>query len=202
MTEKKKATRKCQWCKEKGFLDEMEVELVGNEKVVRKCYHTECHIDYLKDKAFKAKEQIKKDSLNEVLKEIYGVKEIPSQAWTLLESLRNGQAVFGAKQSIGKRYKEGYEWSLIQETFEHCSDTIEYWNGVKNFNGFMGAFKYAMTIIIDKIYFVEQRVANREKQKDLMEKHVDNLDDSIHEFESNYKKPTKTQKSITDFLDD
>lgn len=199
----KKTTWKCQHCEiSDTHEDDMEFEMVGDKKPVKRRYHKHCWQEHLKDKEFKADEQVKKDALNEVLKEIYGVKEIPNHAWALLEKLRGGNPVFGAKQNIGKRYKEGYEYPLIKETFEYCSDTIEYWNSVKNFDGFMRAFKYALSIIIDKIYVVEQRVKQREKQEILIEKHIENMEDGSQGFESSYKKPSKSNTDITDFLDD
>lgn len=194
-------TRKCQICKGEGLFEEMKVEFVGKTKPVPKYYHETCHEEHLKDKAFKEVEQREKDELNEVIKKIYGVKEVPKQAWTLLEKLRGGNPVFGKKQQIGKRYKQGYKYPLIKETFEHCSETIEYWNGVKNFEGFMGAFKYALTIVIDKIYFVEQRATEREKKNALIEKHIEELEAEEQTYESNYKKKT-SNTDITDFLDD
>jgi hypothetical protein len=194
-------TRKCQWCKEQGSLDSMVVEMVGNTKPVRKFYHNNCHVKYLEDKAFKEHEAKELDKLTETIKRIYGVKELPRTAFTLLQNLRNGEPVFGKRQQIGKRYKQGYTYSLIEETFDHCSDTIEYWNGVKSFDGFMGAFKYALTIVIDKIYFVEQRAVERAKKQNLIEKHIAETQHEEQEFESSYKKKT-SNTDITDFLDD
>lgn len=190
---------KCQWCNISDTpKDQMEFELVGEK--TKKYYHKDCWDKYLKHKEFLADEMLKKNELNEVLKDIYGVKELPNQAWVLLEKLRGGNPVFGAKQQIGKRYREGYEYPLIKETFEYCSDTIEYWNGVKNFNGFMSAFKYALSIVIDKIYIVEQRVENVKKQQAMMEKHLEKVEDTYEEFKTGFKKKTKNT-DITDFLD-
>lgn len=195
---------KCQFC---GVTDtpkdEMEFEMVGETKPVRKNYHKHCWEKHLKHKEFIADEMVKKNELNEVLKQIYGVKEIPNQAWVLLEKLRGGNPVFGAKQQTGKRYREGYEYPLIKETFEHCSDTIEYWNGVKNFNGFMSAFKYALSIVIDKIYVVEQRIESAKKQQAMIEKHLEKVVEAEEEdvFKTNYKRKEKANADITDFLD-
>ena len=199
-----KETWKCQWC---GVSDthekDMNIELVGDKKPLKKRYHKHCHVEYLKDKKFKEEEQIKQDALDLVLKDIYGVKQIPTQAWTLLQHMRNGDPVFGKRQRISKRYKEGYDYLLIKETFEYCSETIEYWNSVKNFDGFMGAFKYALSIVIDKIYIVEQRVKDREKRKQLIEMHLEKVEaEGFEDFETSYKKPSKSSNDLSDFLDD
>lgn len=199
----KKTTWKCQLCGVSDtHEDDMDFEMAGTKKPLKMRYHKDCFIEHLKAKEFRAEDQLKQDALDQTLKEIYGVSQVPSQAWTLLEKLRNGDRVFGAKQTLSKRYKEGYDYLLIKETFEYCSETIEYWNSVKNFNGFMGAFKYALTIVIDKIYIVEQRAKQREKQKIMVEKHIENIDVEDYGYESSYKKPSKSKADITDFLDD
>lgn len=196
---------KCRWC---DITDtpksEMEFELVGNAKPVKKYYHKHCYQEFLKDKEFKEKEKKELDSLVETIEDIFGLhkQKLPQQAYPFLQKLRNGEKVFG-KQTTGKRYKEGYKYSLIEETFRYCEDTINYWLGVKDFNGFMGAFKYSLSIVIDKIYQVEQRVQQQEQAKEMIEHHVENTIDEDNIFESNYKKTSKTQDGdFLDFLDD
>lgn len=193
---------KCYWCNVTDTpKDEMEFEMVGQKKPVRKNFHKGCYPAHLKDKEFKAKEQEEKDKLTEVIKKIFGVEEVPRQAFPLLEALRNGEPVFGKKQKIGKRYKEGYEYSLIKETFEYCSDSIDYWLRTKDFNGFMGGFKYSMSIVIDKIYTVEKKAKVREKKKELINKHLEQVEVEDQIFESNYKVPKKNDNDISEFLD-
>lgn len=196
---------KCRWCDVTDTpKDEMEFELVGNAKPVRKYYHKSCYQEFLKDKEFKEQEAKELDSLVETIEDIFGMRKqkLPKQAYPFLQKLRNGEQVFG-KQTMGKRYKEGYKYSLIEETFKHCEDTINYWLGVKDFNGFMGAFKYSLSIVIDKIYHVEQRVEQQERAREMIDSHVENVINEDNIFESNYKKTSKTQKDdILDFLDD
>lgn len=192
----------CQKC---GLKDtdrkEMEFDLVGVTKKSRKYYHKgDCWDTYLKEKAFKEEEQAKKDQLNEVLLEIYGVKQVPKDAWAILEDFRCGVPIFKGRQ-VSRRYKEGYDYLLIKETFSFCSETIEYANRTKNFNGFMGAFMYAMAIIMDKIFVVEKRQKEREAKRIQMQRHIENIDHEDQTFESNYKKPSK-RTDITEFLDD
>jgi hypothetical protein len=197
-----KKTRKCQWCGiDDTLMEEMEFDWSNEKKPRQLFYHKgECWDNYLEKKAFNEQEQKEKDELNDFLKKLYGVDNIPTQAWVLLEKLRGGNPIFG-KQQIGKRYKQGYKYSLIKETFDYCSETIEYYNRIKNFEGFMGAFRYALGIIIDKIYTVEQRAKEREKKEAMVKKHLESVEADEQTFESNYKKPSKNT-DITDFLDD
>lgn len=179
----------------------MEAIMVGETKPVTKRFHKDCYIEYLKDQKFKREEDVKKDELNETLKSIYGVSEIPNSAWSMLQKLRNGDAVFGGRQKLTKRYKEGYDYLLIRDTFEFCSETINYYNGTKNFGGFMGAFKYAMSIIIDKVYVVEQRNNTRDKQEMMINMHLEKAEADEMDYESSYKANKKQRVDISEFLD-
>lgn len=193
---------KCHWCNVTDTpKDEMEYEMVGEAKPVRKNYHKDCYQKYLEHKEFLAKELIEKNALNEVIKDIYGVTELPSQAWMFLEKLRFGNPVF-QNQQTGKRYREGYEYSLIKATFEYCSDTIEYYNRTKDFNGFMGAFRYALTIIIDKIYYVEQRENERKARESISKRkeEVQNHDNENLVFNAQNGK-REDEMDISDLLD-
>lgn len=198
-----KRTRKCQVCGiDDTLMEEMECEIVGVKTKIPKYYHKKCYGKHLKEKKFKEEEQVKMDALNETLKEIYGVSQIPSQAWTLLQNMRNGEPVFGKRQRLSHRYKQGYDYLLIRDTFDYVSDTIEYHNRTKNFDGFMKAFKYGLAIVIDKIYFVELRNEKREQQKKMIEKHFETVSAEDMEFKSSYKRKEKSNTDITEFLDD
>jgi hypothetical protein len=191
-------TRKCQWCKESGLLDDMTFEMSNGKKPVKKFYHNNCFVEYEKDKAFKEKEREELDKLVEVIKNIYGAKAVPSSIYPYLQDLRNGTKFFG---KYDYKYKEGYPYDLIAETFDYCSETIEYWNGVKSFNGLTSALKYALAIVCDKLQIVENRRKQREKQKILIEKHIENTNVEDQQYETSYKKKSNTT-DISDFLDD
>ncbi|UUV47087.1 hypothetical protein [Bacillus phage vB_BanS-Thrax5] len=194
-----KKTRKCQRCKiEDTNVEDMEFEVVGEKRPLKKFYHKHCFVEHTKEKEFKAEEAEKLDKLVETLKNIYGVSTLPPQAYPFLQKLRNGEPVYG-KQDVSKRYKEGYDYLLIEETFDYCSETIEYYNSTKGFNGFMQAFKYALSIIIDKIYFVEQRVKDRKRAEIIAQKQMEQMEFE-QEHVSNYKKPSR-KNDISAFLD-
>ncbi|PGO60618.1 hypothetical protein [Priestia megaterium] len=184
-------------------MDEMKFETVKtNKREMKKFYHENCYQKLLEERAFKEKEYWELDALRLVVQKIYGIDPLPSSAYGLLQKIRNGEPVFGSKQNIGKRYKEGYSYPLIQETYEYCSDTIEWANANKNFDGFMGAFRYGLAIIIDKLYIVEQRAKERERKRLLIDKHIEKISEDEQIFETNYKKPSKSKGDISDFLDD
>lgn len=189
---------KCQHCKVTDTpKDEMAFEMVGEKKPTRKNYHKHCYQEHLKDKAFKEQERQELDKLVDVIKEIYGVKTIPNSCYPYLQDLRNGTKFFGKNDY---KYKQGYTYELIAETFNYCSDTIEYWNARKSFNGFTSALKYGLAIVCDKLSVVEQRKLAREKQQLLIDKHIEKVEDE-QEFVSAYKKKKKASNDITDFLD-
>lgn len=198
-----KLTRKCQVCKlDDTNKDDMEIVSVDvGTKKVNKFYHKDCYEEFLKDKKFKEKEREELDKLVDVVMNIYGIKSIPNSIYPYFQDLRNGTRFFGKDN---RKYKEGYTYELIAETFEYCSDTIEYWNSRKDFNGTTGAIKYGLAIVCDKLHFVEQRRKRRENQKQLLDIHVKNIKTDIdeHEDDNNYKKPTRNKGDFTDFLDD
>lgn len=190
---------KCQHCNIKDTdRDDMNFELATNGKT-KKYYHKSCHEEYLKDKEFKENERVELDKLVEVIKNIYGVKILPNSAYPFLQDLRNGTKFFG---KYDYKYKEGYTYDLIAETFEYCSDTIEYYNARKSFNGFIGALRYGLAIVCDKLSIVEQRRKHRENQERFIEKQIENMGYDGQEFESTYKKPKKSKSDISEFLDD
>lgn len=174
--------------------DEMEVERVGK---ANKYFHKECYIKYLEDKAFKEQERQELDKLVEVIKEIYGVKVIPNSAYPFLQDLRNGTKFFGR---YDYSYKKGYRYNLIAETFHYCSETIHYWNLHKSFNGFMGAFRYGLAIVCDKLSIVEQRKRDREMREAIStrrEETQNNLNEELA-FVDRVKK--KDEMDISDLL--
>jgi len=177
----------------------MEVEtIVGEKKTTRKYFHKHCYEDYLKVKAFKESERAELDKLIEKIKKIYGVKVVPHNVYPFLQDLRNGTKFFGKNDY---KYKEGYTYDLIAETFEYCSDTIEYYNSRKTFDGLSNAVRYGLAIVCDKLMVVESRRKQIVKQKLQIERHLESVDETTEEFETNYKKPTKGKADISDFLD-
>ena len=180
-------------------MDDMEFEMVGIKKPAKKYYHKKCFEEHLKEKAFKEQERVELDKLIEVIKDIYGVKDVPKTAYPYLQDLRNGNKFFGR---YDYKYKGGYSYDLIAETFDYCSDTIEYWNSQKSFTGFTNALRYGLAIVCDKLSIVENKRKQREKQESLIEKHLEQTDASQQEFETAYKKPAKKKDDILDFLDD
>lgn len=188
---------KCQKC---GISDtpkdQMEFEEIGAKKT-KKYYHKDCFQDHLKDKEFKEQERVELDKLVELIKSIYGVKAIPNPCYPYLQDLRNGTKFFG---KFDYKYKQGYTYDLIAETFDYCTDTIEYWNGRKNFSGFSSALRYGLAIVCDKLSVVEQRRKDRERQQRLIEAQVEQEQANSQEFKTSFKKK-KSNTDITDFLD-
>lgn len=184
---------KCRWCGEKAERESMIFEEKNNKKLY---FHNECYPDYLKDKEFKEQERKEKDALVETIKRIYGVQDLPRQVYPFLEDLRNGNPVFKGQQP-GKRYKQGYKYSVIKEAFEYCENQIKYAIQNKDFDGFMNAFKYGLAIVIDKIYKVDKMIESRNRQKA-----IESTSTFVPEFEMAYNRKAKNENDISEFLDD
>ncbi|MFQ3543515.1 hypothetical protein Q7A53_05465 [Halobacillus rhizosphaerae] len=182
------------------LVEDMEFELVGKKRPLKKYYHKLCYQERLKQKEFQAVEEKQLDDLRICIQKIYGVDPLPEQAYPFLQKIRNGEPALSG-QKTGKRYKEGYPYPVIQETFEFCADTIRYWNGEKGFESFTSAFKYALRIILDKLYVVDQRIKDREEQEMRIKKQP-KIVQVEEDYESSYKKQRKDKVELSDFLDD
>lgn len=196
----------CQWCKGKSPKDQMAVQVTGKKRKINKYYHQDkCYNEFLEDKEFKRLEAERKDNLVQEIQRIYAVKALPSTVFPLLEALRNGNRIFG-KQNMTKRYKQGYEYELIQETFAYCEDRIDYSVKVKNFNDITGAIKYGLSIVINHIHTVEKMIETRnahaelakEKAKAMRDSQTYIEDDAV--FKTSFKRADA--ETLSDFLDD
>lgn len=199
--------RKCFWCNVTDTnMQDMEFVMVGETKPRKLHYHKgECWEAYQEHQAFIDKELEELDELRLYIEDLYGVSKgegLPKTAYSLLQKVRNGEPALRNQKNMGKRYKEGYTYPVIRETYDYCSETIEYWNRRKKFDSFMSGFIYGLTIVIDKLYFIDQRVTERKRLESLADKHLKEMEaQGDVEFKSNYKKPSKSNTDISDFLD-
>lgn len=192
---------KCQWCGGKSERPEMKKITKGT---VNKYYHAKiCYQEYLAEEEFKKEEAIQRDSLYKQVMEIYGVKILPNSFYMQIEGVRHGNRVF-SKQKIGKRYREGYEYDLIEESYKFSRDSIEWSLKNKAFVNLANALNYGLSIVINNIYSVEKRRQKIQSRKD-MEKLSENIkadlgeEELFDDFESPYKK--KKRDEDLDFLD-
>ena len=189
---------KCQWCGDKSERPEMEKVTKGK---VNKYYHKEsCYLEYLAEEEFKKEEAIKKDNLYRKVMEIYEVKALPNSFYMQIEGVRHGNRVFN-KQKIGKRYREGYDYDLIEETYEYSREVIEWSLKNKAFTSLANALNYGLSIVINNIYGVEKRRDSIRKRAD-MEKISENVkseEDIFDEFETSYQ--SNKEEVDSDFLD-
>lgn len=190
------AQRVCRWCKNKGEMELMVAEQTGKSN---KYYHESCYYnDYLPDKKFKAEQMEKKDKLYDKVAEIYLIPktELPKPYFVFIENMRNGEQVFNGQRTSDK-YKQGYDYDIIEKTYDYCRSDIEYWNKTKDFDSVYTSLRYGLRIIIDKINYVNRQHERYNANKDVSEKKIDM---HIPEFESTYKKKKKVN-DISNFLD-
>lgn len=194
---------KCQWCGEKSPRPEMEKVTTGVKTKVNKYYHKEeCYDEFLAEDAFKKEEAVKKDSLYEVVMEIYDVKALPNSFYMQIEGLRHGNRVF-KRQNMGKRYREGYGYDLIEATYKESIDAIEWSLHNKAFDNLANALNYGLSIVINNIYGVEkkfERMQSREHMEEIAESNKVGEPD-IGEFQPSFKIKEEDDSDIMDFLD-
>lgn len=192
---------KCQWCGDKSVKEEMVQVTKGK---VNKYYHaSECYDEFLAEEKFKQVEAEQKDSLSRTVMDIYDVKALPPSFYMRIEGLRHGNQVFN-KQRMGKRYREGYTYDLIEETYKDSRDAIEWSLRNKAFVNMANALNYGMSIIINNIYNVERKrdaVASKNHFRELSE-NTEEFDDIDIEFDNSYKKNTDTDEDFFAMLDE
>lgn len=195
----------CQWCGEKSTKDKMVQVKVGVTTKVNKYYHEEeCYQAYLEEEEFKEIEAVKRNSLYETIMKIYDVKVLPNSFYMQIEGLRHGNRVF-KRQNMGKRYREGYDYDLIEETYLYSKDAIEWSLDNKAFTNLANALNYGLSIIINNVYNVELKrdsIRDREHMEKIAEnvREEDNL--SANTFESSYKKSKGDEHDISFLLED
>lgn len=195
----------CQYCGEKSTKDKMVQVKVGVTTKVNKYYHEEeCYQAYLDEEEFKKEEAVKRDSLYETIMRIYDTKVLPNSFYMQIEGLRHGNRVF-KRQNMGKRYRQGYDYDLIEETYLYSEDAIEWSLDNKAFTNLANALNYGISIIINNIYNVEMKrdsVRSREHMEAIVEnvREEDNLPANL--FESSYKKAKEDEHDISFLLED
>ena len=196
---------KCQWCGEKSPRPEMQKVVTGIKRKVNKYYHKdECYDEFLAEEKFKEEEQEKRDSLYNTVMEIYGTKALPNSFYVQIEGLRHGNRVFKT-QNMGKRYREGYDYDLIEETYVESREAIEWSLKNKAFVNQSNALNYGLSIIINNIYGVEkrrERIESRENMEKIAENvKLDNQEEPVFDdFESTYK-PKEKDDDFFDIFD-
>lgn len=195
--EEERSKTKCFYCKEKESKANM-VELIEDENLdLKRYFHKHCYDSFLEEKEFKNKESQELDELVETIKDIFEITIVPKDVFVIINNIRNGESFGGKKKNTTKRYKEGYTYSLINETFKHCRESIIYSLKTKDFNGLMNSFRYAIVIVVDKLSLVEKRIKKAEKRKEIEEikSQVRVKEGKAEDFVSNYKKDKKPKKS-------
>lgn len=195
----------CRWCGEKSPRPEMKKVTTGNKTKVNKYYHKEnCYEEFLAEEEFKKQEQEKRDSLYNTVMDIYGFKALPNSFYVQIEGLRHGNRVFKT-QNMGKRYREGYDYDLIEETYLESKDAIEWSMRNKAFTNSANALNYGLSIIINNIYGVEKNRERRESREH-MEQIAENVKLDVNEeipydeFETSYK-PKDKEEDFFDIFD-
>lgn len=188
--------RVCRWCKEKGDMETMVSEKQGKQN---KFYHQSCYEDYVADKEFKRVQVVLKQSLHDKVADIYKIPidMLPKDYFSYIENIRNGEPAFkGHKPST--KYKEGYEYTIIEKTYDYCRKDIEYWNEAKDFDSIGTAIRYGLRIILDKINYVNRQEQRYGAEDSVTAKKANGFKEN---FESTYKKVDR-ETDISDFLDD
>lgn len=123
----------------------------------KKYYHIKnCHSLYIRDKAFKAQERQEMDELTDTIVRIMGYssrQSIPSTFYSsYLQPFRNDDVLFG---KLDKRYKKGFSYKTIEDTFLFCEVSIKKYIGLKreknSFKDILGELRYTWKIVRENV---------------------------------------------------
>ena len=198
---------KCNWCKEKGIKEEMEVEAKptgkfnkdGSEKMLRKYFHNNCHSLFLKDKKFKEQELKQLTELYDYLKTLHGLEVLDGRMMERIQDLRNGTVKIQNRKMT--KYKSGVTYSQMLKTYQFIEDKLnrvsEYKTLQKGWNEFAYFFSIMINSILDVKSITEKQVINEKSKEIVTKKNLHNQSDLS--VPQNYKKK-KDNLDISSFL--
>ena len=198
---------KCNWCKEKGSKDSMEVEVKptgkfnkdGSEKMIRKYFHQECYLSYLKDKEFKENELKELTELYEYLKNLHNIELLDGRMMERIQDLRNGTIKIQNRKV--NKYKAGIPYSRMLQTYKYIEDKLNKVSEYKHLEKGWTEFAYFFSIMTNNITDVQATIkkqqVNEKAKETVIKKNLNEQKDLI--VPQNYKKK-KDELDISNFL--
>lgn len=188
---------KCRICEKQSRQADMKVV----KKSTNEYYHEgECWDKYLEKKAFNEKENKEMDYLWDVFEKVYGFP-VPSRFVHEIQDLRNGTMRYG---KVRRKYKQGYSFTLIAETYLECAESIEWAKKTKNFKDLLSECRYGLAIISNNIVNVRDKMERKARQREEIQESVAEMtmSDTTHLTTNvNYNKnKQKKRVDISDLL--
>lgn len=196
--------RKCPVCKKEG----LEVELVPYpEKYKSRLLHKECRESLVQKDLAEKEERLKREHFWETFTKMLDIetKDIPNNIYEYGMNLRNGNSNNrGCSKYVDKRYRDGFEWDIIEMTLVESKDNIRYALDTKNFKSVTSLFRYLFAIISDKVVLINKREQYKKQELERIQKTtIDDEQMRAYEEEEQPKRKRKKQKTdISRFLDD
>ncbi|KON87459.1 hypothetical protein AF332_11885 [Sporosarcina globispora] len=194
---------KCTWCKTKDKKEEMKVEEKGTgkfnkngtEKMVRKYFHKECEIEFIKDKEMKKKELVELDLLYSFLRDLHKIQFLDGRMMEKIQDLRNGTIKIDGRKI--NKYKQGVTYSLMLETYQYIQQKIDFILNSNQFKEKWNEFSYIFGTMVRNINTVQEA----ENRRVITEKINRNIKVDKETVEIEVKKTQKKDDlDISDFL--
>lgn len=169
--------------------------------------HSDCVDKYLKKKNFLEKERKEKDELVDTIVRIMGYssrQSIPSSFYSgYLEPFRNNSDLI---RKI-KKYKEGFDYRTIKETFEYCEKDIKKYIAIKRENGdfknTIQELRYAFGIVknnIENYMRIKKRIELIRKRQESKIESMNKKDYLNKDLNVEIKKRKYDDLDISDFI--
>lgn len=164
---------KCPVCGQYGTKEDMVRE------TDKRHYHKEyCHEKWKRERVFKQKEQEELDSLTDAIVKIHKLQSrqsMPKSFYPFIQDLRNDSVLFG---KLDRKYKQGATYKVIEDTYDYCSEKIEWARGNKEFKTIMAELKYCFAIVknnIENSIRANRQTKRNQVESEALSKHVESL---------------------------
>lgn len=145
---------KCFKCKEKSEKETMICIEKGKEKITRRYFHNECHIEFLQEKEAKEKDLKELDDLYKYLLKLHSLELLDGRMMEKIQDLRNGSIKINNKKI--KKYKQGVPYSLMLDTYRYLGEQIDRILLMKQTEPKWNQFSYVFGTMINNINMIKQ----------------------------------------------
>lgn len=154
---------KCQVCSETVPYIERHTLAVERKDARNKYFHHECYVKYLKYKEFKKQEGIQLNQLEEVIKQIHGLKKVPSSFFSALQDVRNGTERYRNVKQYN--YKKGATYPEIARAYELSKSDIIRIKQQKLFKDDNAELRYCLHVVLGRINQATAQLLREERQQ-------------------------------------
>lgn len=152
---------KCYKCKEKSEKELMVCIEKGKEKITRRYFHNDCHVEFIQEQEMKVQDLKELDELYKFLIKLHSVELLDGRMMEKIQDLRNGSVKINNKKIT--KYKQGVQYSLMLDTYKYLQQKIDYILTSMQFQTKWNEFSYVFGTMVNNINSIKQIEKHNEK---------------------------------------